>query len=374
MKRFSSLLPQALLAGHRDGSQESQSRVRYNRPAVNFSRTIIPASNVSSLVWQGDKLVDWVHGGKTFHLDGTRQDARINWAFPFDAACATPDGRFAVIYQRCGTKALLLRGTKCLRELNRSFYQAHVYEYPICIWQSPDGGVLLAHCPEHYNQIEIEDAESGERLTKGARSPRDFFHSRLRVNTAGTRLLSAGWAWHPWDGVIYFDIAEALRDPSHLDKHDNIAPHSFNVCLAEHSTASWQTNERVLIGASSEEEDTAEAAEVDAPELRLRPRGIAVYDVPSGCYIKSAVLDEVAGTMMPLGETHAVCFFKYPRIVDLESGKTVVRWDDLDTGAQTSSIIRDAKLPPLAIDVEKHRFAVAGAEGITVIQIDAFCG
>src|SRR5262249_41385425 len=106
---------------------------------MKFSRSVIPASHVSSLVWQGDTLVDWVHGGRVFHLDGTCQEPRIHWAFLFDAACATPDGRFAVIYQRCGTKALLLRGTKRLRELNRSFYHAHVYEYPICIWQARDG-------------------------------------------------------------------------------------------------------------------------------------------------------------------------------------------------------------------------------------------
>lgn len=337
---------------------------------MKFSRSVIPASNVSSLVWQGDTLVDWVHGGRTFHLDGTCYDSRIHWAFPFDAACATADGRFAVIYQRCGTKALLLRGTKCLRELNRSFYQAHVYEYPVCIWQAPDGRVLIAHCPEHYNKIEIDDAETGERLTQGIRSSADFFHSRLRVNPAGTRLLSAGWVWHPWNSVIYLDIAEALRDPSHLDKQENSAPHSFCVGLAEHSSACWQTNDRVLIGASSEVEDSEELVEVNASELRLRPKGIAVYDVVSRRYVKSAVLDEVAGTMMPLGESHAACFFKHPRIVSLDSGKIVAQWEDLDTGSQTSSIIWNAKLPGVATDADNHRFAVAGVNGITVIQVE----
>ncbi len=306
---------------------------------MKYSRSVIPASKVPSLVWQGDALVDWVSGGRTFHLDGTCRDPRINWAFPFDAACSTPDGRFAVIYQRCGTKALLLSGTECLRELNRSFYQAHVYEYPIWIWQAPDDRVLIAHCPEHYNQIEIEDAQTGERLTQASRSPRDFFHSRLRVNRAGTRLLSAGWAWHPWNNVLYFDLAEALSNPSHLDRDDNIAPNSFNVCLAEHSSACWQTNDRVLIGASSEEEDPQEVVEVNAPELRLRPRGIAVYDLASGVYVRSLVLDEPAGMMMPLGEDHAVCFFKHPRIISLASGKTIVQYDDLDTGTDLTGEI-----------------------------------
>ena len=314
--------------------------------------------------------MDWVSGGRVFHLDGTCRDPRINWAFPFDAVCATPDGRFAVIYQRCGTKALLLSGTKCLRELNRSFYQAHAYEYPICIWQAPDERVLIAHCPEHYNQIEIDDAQTGERLTQATRSPRDFFHSRLQVNRAGTRLLSAGWAWHPWNNVLYFDIAEALRNPSLLDQDDTIAPNSFNVCLAEHSSACWQTNDRVLIGASSEEEDPQEVVEANAPELRLRPKGLAVYDLASRVYVKSVVLDEPSGMMMPLGEDHAVCFFKHPRIVSLDSGKTIEQCDDLDTGTQSSSIIWNAKLPVIAVDAENRRFAVAGAKEVTVIQVE----
>jgi hypothetical protein len=64
--------------------------------------------------------------------------------------------------------------------------------------------------------------------------------------------------------------------------------------FGEHSTACWQTNDRVLIGASTEEEDPHEVIETKAPELRLRPRGIAVYDVVSSLYMKSVVLDEPA--------------------------------------------------------------------------------
>ena len=73
---------------------------------------------------------------------------------------------------------------------------------------------------------------------------------------------------------------------------------------------------------------------------------------------------------MPLGENHAVCFFKHPRIVNLDSGKTIVQWDDLNTGTQSSSIIWDAKLPVLAVDAENRRFAVAGVNEIIVIQVE----
>ncbi len=159
---------------------------------------------------------------------------------------------------------------------------------------------------------------------------------------------------------------------SHLDKDDNVAPNSFNVSLAEHSSACWQTNDRVLVGASVVPESPEEVVETGAHELRLRPQGIAVYEVSSRSYVKSVVLDEVAGTMMPLGANHAICFFKHPRIVSLYSGTTIAKWNDLDTGTQIDSITDNIKLPPLALDPENRRFAVAGKDEITVIQIDEF--
>jgi hypothetical protein len=332
---------------------------------MNFSRVVIPARDVISLAWCGDTLVDWTHGGAVFHLDGRHEPSHISWGYRFDAACAISDGRFAVIYEKCGTKALLLRDGKLLRELNRSYYQAEVYEYPVYLWQAANGRTLLAHCPEDYCRIDIDDAETGERLTQGPRKPQDFFHSRLAVNSSGTRLLSAGWYWHPWDSVAYYDLPEALQNPTHLDRPDNFAPYSGVRGSAEESSACWQTAERVLLGSSEMKEEPALAR-----EPRLHPRGIAVYDVVSRAYVRSATLEQITGTLMPLGQNHAVSFYHHPKVVSLETGQVVERWEDLDTGKQSSSIIWDMKLPPLAIDAPRHRFAVFGPAGITVVQID----
>ena len=337
---------------------------------MKISRLIIPATNVASLTWFGDTLVDWVGGGAIFHLDGKREESRVAWGFPFDAVCATPDGRFVVIYQRLGTKAALIREGKILRELNRSFYCSNAYEYPVCLWQAANGRTMIAHCPEQYCQIDIDDAESGARLTGGVREPKDFFHSRLMVNNTGTRLLSAGWVWHPWDSVVYYDLAEALRDPKHLDNLVNSAPGSRHVNLAEESSACWQTTDRVLLGASSEEEDRQDEDAALIGEPRLHPRGLAIYDVQSRAYVRSVILGEVPGTMMPIGESHVVCFYQHPKLVSLVSGQVEARWEDLDTGNQVSSILGNNKLPPLAIDVEHRRFAVFGPTGITIVQID----
>lgn len=333
------------------------------------SRVVIPIAGVGSLNWCGDKLVDWVRGGMRIHLDGTVENPRISWGFPFDAACATEDGKYAVIYQRVGTKALLLRDGQILRELNRSYYHAEVYEYPLCIWQDANGRTLIAHCPEAYNRIDIEEAESGRRLTETVRKPSDFFHSRLTVNPMGTRLLSAGWVWHPWNGVVYYDIVEALRNPTHLDSTKDQAPGALNVGAAEETFGCWQTEDRVLLSASDEQEDKQEEEVAKLGEPRLHPCGIAVYDVSTRRYVRSVVLNEPPGTLMPVGENHAVSFYKYPKLVSLETGEILAGWDDLDTGTQVSSIIWDKKLPPLAIDAKNRRFAVASATEIHVVQI-----
>jgi hypothetical protein len=129
--------------------------------------------------------------------------------------------------------------------------------------------------------------------------------------------------------------------------------------------------ERVLLGGSGEEDaapDPEDDKEIGEP--RLHARGIVAYDVVSRKYVKSCILDQVPGTMMPIGDTHVVCFCEHPRLVWLESGEVLVRWGDLETGKQVTSILWDAKLPPLAIDTSNSRFAVFGSAKITVIQID----
>ena len=283
--------------------------------------------------------------------------------------CATQDNEFAVISQRLGTKALLLRNGRILRELNRSYYHAGVYEYPVCIWKTSEGRSLIAHCPDEYCRIDIEDAETGARLTGGVRKPQDFFHSRLMVNESGTRLLSAGWVWHPWNGVQYFEIAEALRNPAHLDSGSNGSPYSLSLDFAEESSACWQTNDRALVGSSGEPEDSEEAKR--APGPRLRPMGIGVCDVSSQSYIRSVVIGEPVGKIMPLGNDHAICFYDHPKVVSLESGEIIARWRDLKSGTQLSSIeMNNSPIPPLAIDVEGKRFAIGGPDAITVIQIE----
>jgi hypothetical protein len=155
-----------------------------------FTQSSFNATGIRSLCWRGDQLVDWVGGGRAFTTNGAEQPANVRYAYRFDAVTASPDGRFAVIYERLGTKGLLLREGRVLRELDRSFYQAEAYEYPVALFNGPDGRVLLAHCPGNYCRIELEEAETGRSLTASAeRKPSDFFHSQLAASPHGKRLL-----------------------------------------------------------------------------------------------------------------------------------------------------------------------------------------
>lgn len=338
---------------------------------VQFTQFSFNATGIRSLCWRGDELVDWVGGGRAFIADGTERPARVNYGYRFDAATASPDGRFAVVYERLGTKGLLLHDGKIVRELDRSFYHADAYEYPVALFNDPDGRVLLAHCPADYCRMDLEEAETGRPLTASeVRNPSDFFHSRLAASPHGKRLLSAGWLWHPLSLVVCFDVAQALADPRHLDaRHD--LPSSFNPGLAEESSACWLDDDCIAVAASAEpEQDSVE----DDAGLRLRPRGLAVYDVNKRTCLQAFQLEEPAGTILALGKRYVLSLYRHPKLVDLSSGKVVHVWTELQSGLQDGSITwhleGDAKPLPMAFNPATNRFAIVNRDTVALIEFD----
>src|SRR5580698_3080289 len=146
----------------------------------------IPARGVQSLVWRGEMLIDWVGGGRQFSVDGEIGHARISYAYPFDAAAASPSGEFSVIYTRLGTTGLILQRGKILREINRSYYHADTYEFPIALIRLETGREVMVHCPDDYNRLEIDDLATGERVSGStSRKPWDCFHARLAGSPDG---------------------------------------------------------------------------------------------------------------------------------------------------------------------------------------------
>lgn len=308
---------------------------------------------VRSLCWEGDELVDWARGGARFRLDGTSSHGQVNWAFRFDHALTTPSGKYQVIYETLGTKGLVLNEGNLVREIDRSFYYADIYEYPVALIDLPGNGTGLVHCPGEYNRLEIEEIESGKKLTiRESKSP-DFFQSRLRVSPNGLYLLSAGWLWSPYDGIALYSMPRILESPEHLDLPIAI---SLPDEIGEIRSAAFQDNSELLLTTASQEDES----------ITFLVRYVAESNESS----LLCKLESTAGTIMPVGPDYVVGFYEHPKLFQVSTGKIVYSWPELDTGLQNSSILRWQKPPPpLALDAERMRFAVAGPEEITVIQL-----
>jgi hypothetical protein len=318
----------------------------------------IDAPRIRSLCWIDDALIDWVGGGQVLHLDGTLEAPRVNYAFRFDSAVTSSCGEFAVIYEKLGTKALVLRQGEVIREIDRSFYHAHVYEYPIAIFRSPSGQVLIAHCPDQYCRLELEDIETGERIgNSGKRKPRDFFHSRLRVSPNGRWLLSGGWVWHPFSMVEVFDLEAAIGTADALD-----TPIGLPEIDGEVGAAEFLPNDQILIATSEESLNEEHAA--------IRSNEIAVIDVATRQVISRSLTEQRVGSLMPLDEDVAVGFLEHPKLFSLRTGAVLQRWETIKSGNQTSSIIWGGmSTPPIATDVAHRRFAVADESCVYVVQL-----
>lgn len=319
----------------------------------------IPAKGVSSLAWDGDSLVDWVGGGTRYHLNGDVIQSNIRYAFPFDASATLPGSAYSVIYTRCGTKGLLLKDGKILRELNRSFYHADVYEYPIVLFRLPSGREVMAHCPKDYCRLDIEDLVTGELLTDSTiRKSSDVFHSRLCASQDGRFLVSSGWLWHPIDNVIVYDVLASLKDPTNLDGAGiSLQAH------AEESSSTFLPNGRLLVYL---------AGDIDSDDSPIMQGELRIFDLENGA---TSVVPTAGplGTIVAIGNNHLLALYGHPRLIHLESGKEVYSWPQLKSGSQTSSILMsEPTIPVIAVDSINQRFAIADDNGITVIKLEAY--
>lgn len=320
--------------------------------------TRLRAPGVRSPAWDGDVLVDWVGGGQRYLCSDEALSPPVIYAYSFDAATSLPGSSYCVIYKRCGTKALVLQQGKLVRELNRSFYHAEAYEYPIVQFRLPSGREVLAHCPDEYCRLEIEDIATGEVLTRsGSRKPNDFFHSRLRASPDGRHLASAGWIWHPVDSIQVYDILAALDDPSQLDR-----PATRIDAFAEESSATFLSDGRLVIALMDD---------IDAQDSSTARSELRTYDPPR--MQDPTVVSPVGrlGTLAAIGRHHVLALHRHPRLIDVCTGAEVLSWPHLQSGTQISSILlKNEAIPVIAVDAVQQRFALADAEGITVVQLE----
>ena len=115
--------------------------------------------------------------------------------------------------------------------------------------------------------------------------------------------------------------------------------------------------------------DEDDVDEEDKSEFVLQPDQIGRYSITEKRFLTLAPLAEPLGTLMPVGD-YVVGFYEHPKLVQIATGEVVVRWPELATGNQNSSISRTLEtLPPLALDPANRRFAVADGEQISVIEL-----
>jgi hypothetical protein len=326
-------------------------------------RTIEYDNPPASLNWRGNDLIDWVSGGSIYSLNGEFKNSGRAYSYKFDSAIQSNNGVYAVIYEKLGTKGLLLKNGEIIRELNRSFYQANVYEYPIELIKL-DNEYSIIHCPEEYNQIEIENVETGLRITSDSeREPGDCFHSRFRVNNSNTKLVNAGWVWHPVGILETYDLQKAIEDNTLFDSPKSNLPINTEVCSAEF------LNDDLLIISSSNEEPFDDEDLND--KVNLNPRQLGLFSIEQNAFVKKINVDFKLGTQIPIDENFVIDLYEYPKLIDLNSGEIKQKFVDINSGKQDLAIIHHIeKVPPIAIDRLNRRFAIGNGNKIELLEIE----
>jgi hypothetical protein len=330
---------------------------------MDVRRTDIAATKLQSLAWDGDALVDWV-GGARYGLDGTREELNVGYPYRFDAAVGL--GPLGLAFEALGTKGRLLRDNgerakanwipmsmDAVREIDRSYYHAEDYFYPIALFRLPDGRPAIAHCPRGYNILDIEELNGACLTPRSARDSEDIFHSRLDASLDGKWLLSNGWVWQPWRVVCVYDVERALAEPAYLSTVGEKISHG--------DAWEWEMDGAAFVG----------------PRIVCVTNGeknaLTVYDLDSRRHEALVELTEPPGSrLMAAGEDHIVLFDGTPRLLQLSTGNVVQRWNDLDggKGLWQPSVNMEPPAPPwLAADPANARFALGWPNAIAVISL-----
>lgn len=297
-----------------------------------MNRQTIPASSIQSIDWYNDTIIDWAYNGNIYHGDGSsKQLYQHHFAYGFDSAISSNDGKYAFIYKRLGTKGLLLKKGKVIREINRTYYHADVYEYPAAFFTNEQGITFLIHCPIDYCRLDFENVETGEIITNtSARKPSDYFHSRLEVSSDNKYFISKGWFWHPFSTIELFDINACISNPLLLDNGTTIRENYTELC-----TASFIDNDRILIGSSDEESMNDDIVSA------IPQNHVAIWDFKTNNLSTPVKINGKFGNVFAIDETYCWDIYLYPKIINIKTGEIEDKIEKLTTSNQNSSIIPD---------------------------------
>lgn len=319
-------------------------------------RETITVNDLSTICWSNNELVDWVSAGYSYSPGKTlKQKSQCHYGDFFDSSIASSNGQYAFIYQRLGTKGLLLKDGNLLREINRSYYCADVYEYPAA-FVIIGSETYLIHCPLKYCRLDFENVETGALITDiPERDPGDVFHSRLETSSSNKFLICKSWVWHPLDVVELFDIEACLQNPHLLDQQ-----HSAPYFGAEICTASFIDDSRILIGSGDDV--------YDDEDPKLPPKHIATWNFQTNELTNPIKVKAEFGNLFAINEVYAWDTFKYPKIINIQTGEVVDDDDSIFSGEQNSSIIHCLKNPPKIIfNNQTKQLAIASDKKIEVL-------
>jgi len=321
----------------------------------------ITANYLKTICWKDNTIVDWAEGGQQYSLSGeVKQLGKYHFAFSCDSAIISKNGDYVFIYQKLGTKGLLLKNGEIIREINRSYYFADTYEFPAA-FITIENKTYIIHCPISYNQLDFEDVETAEIITniKG-RKPEDRFHSRLEVSPNGTFLMSKGWVWHPLDEIAVFDIRECFRNPFLLDSPQFYPNVGVGIC-----TASFINDHKVVIGSSDEVFD-------DDKIEKLPANQICIWDIKTDRLSKPIKIKEDFGNLFAISANYVWDLFGFPKIIDINTGEIIEQNKEINSGKQRSSIISAAgDFPSIIFDVRTKQIAIKTNEKIEVLIPDS---
>lgn len=318
-----------------------------------------------TISWWDDNLIDWTSAGEVIYSPENQDKKRIGkygFNYRFDSCIVSQGKSYIFLYEKLGTKGLLLnKDGDLIREINRSYYYADVYEYPAAFITAKNGKTYLAHCPNDYNVLEFEDAETGDIITKSTdRSPADFFHSRLEISPDNKYLLSKGWVWQPFDYISLFDIEECMHNPYKLDKFSYSRPNANT----EINTASFINDQLVIIGSS----EGCENFDDDATNELCKGQ-IGIWDIETNKVESIITVNDDFGNLFAIDDTYAWDMYCYPKVINIKTGEIVDKITDIDSGKQCSSIIHHLKdLPLISFNKSNKTIAIKNKDAIEILS------
>lgn len=343
--------------------QKIFTRITFPKFCINKNLSVqkqtLKAEYLQTIDWFNDDIVDWNSAGTCYSIDGTKkQIQKYHFGFNCDASITSQCGTYAFIYKKLGTKGLLLKNGEILREINRSYYQSDCYEYPAAFITYLEK-TYLVHCPNSYCQLDFEDVETGEIMTdKVERNPQDIFHSRLEVSPDNRFVLSKGWIWHPIDVIELYEIEKCFSDPTVLDSESSISNLSVEIC-----SANFIDQDKILLCTSAEEP-------LDEENNRMSPNHLAIWNFKTDEIEKTVKPDFGTRNVFAINEDLCWDLYQYPKIIDLNNGKIVAEFSEINSGVQCSSIISGVKnLPQIAFHRSSKQIAIAMENSIEVLSV-----